>query len=144
MTEEYRYHPEINGLKVNQDGSKILLNELPVELKVRKTGKHPFKFLLFKQHQIGLARLVLECWSGMPPECRLTAKHIDGDYTNYHYKNLQWGTNGGNAKNSPKLNPQQKKEVLQKIAEGIGDSAIAKEYGTSRNAIFNLRKKQEK
>lgn len=144
MTEEYRYHPEINGLKVNQDGSKILLNEVPVDLKIRKNGKNPFRFLLYKGNQIGLARLILECWNGMPPEPRLTAKHIDGDYTNYNYKNLQWGTNGGNSKNPPKLNPKQTKEVLQKISEGVGDSAIAKDYGVTRNAIFNLRKKQEK
>ena len=141
---EFRYHPEITGLKVNENGSEILLNDLPIEVKVRKSGKHPFKFVYYKGNQIGLARLILECWSGMPPEPKLTAKHIDGDYTNYFYENLRWGTNGGNPKNPPKITPDQKKEILKKIETGTGDSAIAKEYGVSRNAIFNLRKKQEK
>lgn len=141
---KFRYHPEIEGLKVNEDGSQVLLNESPVEIKIRKSGTHPFKFWSFKGHQIGLARLVMECWNGMPPTPKLSAKHIDGDYKNYHYSNLQWGANGGNAKNPPKLNPEQKEEILKKVAEGRGDSEIAREYGVSRNAIFNIRKKQPK
>jgi transposase-like protein len=56
----------------------------------------------------------------------------------------QTKVNGGNAKNPPKLNPEQKEEILKKVAEGRGDSEIAREYGVSRNAIFNLRKKQPK
>jgi len=144
MKNEFRYHPEIPGLKVNENGSKILLNESPVEIKIRKSGKNPFRFFYYKSNQIGLAKLILECWTGMPPEPKLTAKHIDGNYSNYHYTNLQWGNNGGNSKNLPKLNPQQKKEILQKIEAGKGDSEIAKEYGVTRNAIFNFRKKQQK
>lgn len=99
---EYRYHPEIEGLKVNEDGSEVLLNEIPVSLKERSRGKHPFKFFYYKDHQIGLAKLVLECWEGMSPEPKLTAKHIDGDYSNYHHENLQWGKSGGNATYSNK------------------------------------------
>lgn len=141
---EYRYHPEIEGLKTNEDGSEIFLNEVAVEIKVRKSGNHPFRYFYYKGNQIGLARLIMECWNGMPPTPKLSAKHIDGNYNNYHYTNLQWGANGGNAKNPPKLNPEQKAEVLAKIKAGKCDSEIAKEYGVSRNAIFNIRKKQQK
>ena len=141
---EYRYHPEIEGLKTNEDGSDIFLNEIAVEIKVRKSGNHPFRYFYYKGNQIGLARLIMECWNGMPPTPKLSAKHIDGNYNNYHYTNLQWGANGGNAKNPPKLNPEQKAEVLTKIKAGKGDSEIAREYGVSRNAIFNIRKKQQK
>ncbi|TDX86215.1 helix-turn-helix domain-containing protein [Epilithonimonas xixisoli] len=141
---KFRYHPEIEGLKVNEDGSQVLLNESPVEIKIRKSGNNPFKFWIFKGQQIGLARLVMECWNGMPPTPKLSAKHIDGDYKNYHYSNLQWGANGGNSKNPAKLNPTQRAQVLTKIEAGISDSEIAREYGVSRNAIFNLRKKEEK
>lgn len=141
---EFRYHPEIEHLKVNEDGSEILLNDSEMEVKVRKSGYHPFRFIYYKGNQIGVARLVLECWQGMPPIPKLTAKHKDGDYTNYHHENLEWANVGGNSKYPPKLNPEQKKEILKKIEAGKGDSAIAKEYGVSRNAIFNLRKKQEK
>jgi hypothetical protein len=93
---EYRYHPEIEGLKVNEDGSEIFLNEQPVYLKERIRKKHPFKYFYYKDHQIGLAKLVLECWKGMSPEPNFTAKHTDGDYGNYHYENLTWGKSGGN------------------------------------------------
>ena len=141
---EFRYHPEIAGLKVNEDGSEILLNETKLEIKVRKSGRHPFKFIYYKSNQIGLAKLILECWKGMPPEPKLTAKHINGDHENYHYTNLHWNANGGNAKYPSKISPEQKKEILKKIEDGKGDSEIAREYGVTRNAIFNLRKKQEK
>ena len=29
---EFRYHPEIEGLKINEDGSEIFLNEQRVEI----------------------------------------------------------------------------------------------------------------
>lgn len=141
---EFRYHPEIEGLKVNETGSEVFLNETELQIRVKKSGNHPFRYVYFKGNMIGVARLVIECWSGMPPIPKLTARHIDGDYTNYHHSNLEWANVGGNSKNPAKLNPAQKIEILEKIKSGTGDSEIAKEYGVSRNAIFNLRKKQEK
>jgi DNA-binding CsgD family transcriptional regulator len=141
---EFRYHPEIEGLKVNENGSEILLNDQKIEIKVRKNGKNPFRFIYFKGNQIGLARLILECWGGMPPEPKLTAKHKNGDHANYHYQNLHWSGNGGNSKFPSKLTPKNKREILQKIEDGKGDSEIAKEYGVTRNTIFNLRKKEKK
>lgn len=141
---EYRYHPEIEGLKINEDGTEVFLFEKPVIIKVRKSGNHPFRFFYYKGSQIGLARLVLECWNGIADHPKLTAKYIDGNHNNYHHSNLYWSNNGGNSKYPPKINPDQKKEIFQKINDGISDSIIAREYGVSRNAIFNLRKKQEK
>lgn len=139
---EFRYHPEIKGLKVNEDGSEVLMNDMPVVLKERNRGKQPFRFFYYKDYQIGLAKLVLECWDGMAPEPQLTAKHIDCDYNNYHHKNLYWGTSGGNSKFPPKLTEDQKKEILEKFKTGQNDTEIAKEYGVSRNAISKFRKKQ--
>ena len=141
---EFRYHPEIKGLKVNEDGSEVLMNDLPVVLKERNRGKHPFRFFYYKDYQIGLAKLVLECWQGMAPEPRLTAKHIDCDYTNYHHENLRWGTSGGNSKYPPKLTEDQKKEIFKKIATGMSDPAIAKEYNVCKTVIRNIRIKETK
>lgn len=144
MTNEFRYHPEIEGLKVNEHGSEVFFKEKEIQIKVKKSGNHPFRYIQFDGIFLGVARLVLESWKGMADNRKLTAQHIDGDYTNYFYENLQWSSNGGNSKYPPKINPEQKKEILQKIADGKGDSEIAKDYGVTRNAIFNLRKKQEK
>lgn len=138
---EFRYHPEIKGLKVNEDGSEILMNDSLVVLKERNRGKHPFRFFYYKDHQIGLAKLVLECWQGLAAEPKLTAKHIDGDYTNYFHENLRWGTSGGNSKFPPKLNEDQKKEILEMIENKIDVSLIAKMYGVSKTAIQRLKNK---
>ncbi|MEI7486817.1 MAG: helix-turn-helix domain-containing protein [Chryseobacterium sp.] len=141
---EFRYHPEIPGLKINEDGSEVLLNELSIEVKTDTARKYPFRFFYYKGYLINLAKAILECWVGPSPDPTLTAKHIDGDYNNFHYKNLQWGHFGGNGRYPSKLNPEQRNEILEKIKAGISNAEIAREYGVSRNAIFNFKKKQQK
>jgi hypothetical protein len=140
---EFRYHPEIKGLKVNEDGSEVLMNDLPVVLKERNRGKHPFRFFYYKDHQIGLAKLVLECWQGLAPEPRLTAKHIDCDYTNYHHDNLRWGASGGNSKYPPKLTEDQKNDIVKIMKLETDTSLIANKYGVSKTAIRRLKSKNE-
>ncbi|MGV4413842.1 hypothetical protein [Chryseobacterium sp. T1] len=141
---EYRYHPEIEGLKVNEDGSSVLLNDAPVVIKVRKSGNHPFRYIYLNSHTIGIARLILECWTGMPPIPRLTAKHKDGDYTNYHYSNLEWGNVGGNSKNPPKLTPELEDEIMAKSAQGVSDCELARQYTLARSTIQKLKKRYSK
>ena len=141
---EYRYHPEIEGLKVNEDGSEVLFNETPQTIKVRKSGNHPFRFIYFNGKTSGIARLVLECWSGMPPIPRLTAKHKDGDYTNYHYSNLDWANVGGNSKYPPKLTPDLEREIMEKHNAGTSTCELARQYDVARNTIQKLIKRFNK
>lgn len=138
---EFRYHPEIEGLKTNENGSQVLLNEKPQEVKVRKSGKNPYRYIYYRGNVISLARLVLECWVGMPPEPKLTARFKDGNYSNYHHTNLDWGNWGGNSKYPPKLTPDLEKEILQKSAEGVSDCELARQYDVARNTIQKLKKR---
>lgn len=142
---EFRYHPEIQGLKVNEDGSEVLWNENPVELKVRDKGpgKHATKFFYFKNKQIGLAKLVLECWKGVTPDQELMPKHIDENHNNYHHSNLMWGPKGGNKKFAPKLSKEQISEILSKLEAGQTGYSLSKEYGVTRGAIYQLKSKNE-
>lgn len=143
---EFRYHPEIEGLKVNEDGSQIFLHDKQLDIKVHNKGegKATASYIYYNTKMIGLAKIVLECWKGQSPEINLTAKHIDNDTTNFHHTNLRWGKKGGNPKFPSKLTPTDQKEILQKLESGIQGSTIAKEYGVTRNAIYQLRNKQEK
>ncbi|WP_234111398.1 hypothetical protein [Chryseobacterium sp. R2A-55] len=145
MMKEYRYHPEIEGLKVNEDGSEVIWNENPVKIKVRDKGseRHAHRFFYFKNKQIGLAKLVLECWKGVTPDPQLMPKHIDEDHNNYHYSNLMWGPKGGNKKFSPKLSMTQTAEILEKLKGGQSGNSLAKEYGVTRTAIYQLRNKNK-
>lgn len=142
---EFRYHPEIEGLKVNEDGSEILWNENPVEPKIRDKGpgKHATKYFYFKNKQIGLAKLVLECWKGVTPDPELTPKHIDENHNNYHHSNLIWGPKGGNKKFAPKLSKEQISQILTKLAAGQSGYSLAKEYGVTRGSIYQLKSKNE-
>lgn len=141
---EYRYHPEIEGLKTNENGTEVLLNENPQQIKVRKSGNHPFRYIYLGGHTIGIARLVLECWQGMPPIPKLTAKHKDGDYSNYHYSNLEWANVGGNSKFPPKLTPELEEEIMEKHKKGISTCELARQYDVARNTIQKLIKRTEK
>lgn len=142
---EFRYHPEIEGLKVNEDGSEILWNENPVEPKIRDKGpgKHATKYFYFKNKQIGLAKLVLECWKGVTPDPELMPKHIDENHNNYHHSNLIWGPKGGNKKFAPKLSKEQISQILTKLAAGQSGYSLAKEYGVTRGSIYQLKSKNE-
>ena len=140
---EYRYHPEIEGLKVNEDGTSVLLNEVPVVVKVRKNGNNPFRYIYLRK-VIGLARLILECWDSLPATPKMTAKHKDGDYTNYHYSNLQWGNWGGNGRFPSKLNHELELEIIKKAKDGIGVCELGRQYGVSHTAIQSVIKKKSK
>ena len=141
---EYRYHPEIEGLKTNENGSEVLYNEQPQQIKVRKSGNHPFRYIYFGGQTIGIARLILECWSGMPPIPKLTARHKDGDYTNYHYSNLEWANVGGNSRFPPKLTPELEDEIMAKVNVGVSVCELARQYNVARNTIQRLIKRTEK
>lgn len=141
---QYRYHPEIEGLKVNEDGSEVLLNETAVAIKVMKSGNHSHRYVYLKGSKIAIAKLVLECWKEMPPVPKLTAKFKDGDYTNYHYQNLEWANVGGNSKFPPKLTPELEDEIMKKSDEGISDCELARQYNVARNTIQKLKKRYNK
>lgn len=140
---EFRYHPEIEGLKVNEDGSEILLNDKPIAIRQRKTGKHPFRYIPYRQKSIGVAKIVLECWKGLAPELGLTARHKDGDYTNYHYTNLEWGKNGGNSSIQLKLTPELEREIIKKTKEGLTIIEISKLLGVSNRTVGRVRERNK-
>ena len=139
---EFRYHPEIQGLKLNEDGSEVFIDENPVTIKVRNKGSHSAKFLYYNEKQIGLAKLVLECWEGLAPEPNQRAIHINQNLTDYHHENLKWGSKAGNPKFPPKLTIEQKAEILEKLNGGQSGNSLAVEYGVTRNAIYQLKNKQ--
>ena len=142
----YRYHPEIKGLKVNEEGSEVFLNDEEVILKIRENGegRNNTRFYYYKGKQIGLAKLVLECWKGLAPEPNQRAIHINNDQTDYHHENLKWGPKAGNTKFPPKLTKEQKEEILAKLQAGQSGNSLAIEYGVNRNTIYQLKKKEQK
>lgn len=140
---QYRYHPEIEGLKINEDGSEILMNESLVTLRTKNDRTHSLRYINYKNKRIGIARLILESWTGLAPRLNMIPKHRDGDYTNYHYSNLQWGNVGGNSKYPPKLLNDVEKEVLKAIEANVPVPDISNRYNISERSIYKLIKKQK-
>lgn len=140
---EYRYHPRITGLKTNKYESEFLINETPVAIKIIKRGNHPFRFIYYKGNQVDIARLVLGCWKEMPPTKKMTANHIDGDYTNYYHSNLEWSNWGRNSNHPLKLAPDVETRILEKSKAGLADSEIVREYSITHNIIYNFKKNKK-
>ena len=133
---EFRYHPEIEGLKVNEDGSEVFINEKTVSINTRKE-RNGSKYILFRQKRINIARLVLECWIGISPKIKMSARFKDCDYNNYHYTNLEWKSNGGNPKYDAKAKKriEQEEKINTDLEAGKRISTIASELGINRNKI---------
>lgn len=84
----YRYHPEIEGLKVNEDGTEVLFNGEPLDVRL-SSGRSEMPYVVFfgRAHSVG--KLVCEAWNGMADNPRWCASRIDRD-KGYHFTNLEW------------------------------------------------------
>lgn len=132
----YRYHPEIPGLKANEDGTTILLDGNKVRVGQSKRG---FKYIIYNTKTIGVARLVCECWHGVAPSHKHSVKRNKPNSD--HYKNLSWSIHGGNRKFTVKLSENDHKEIERRILKGDKQIDIAKDYDVSANHISRLKKK---
>lgn len=98
-------------------------------------------------------RIVALAFLGECPSV-LQINHKDGDKLNNHYSNLEYISVGenlrhalkiglrtpkkGTQKRSAKLREEYIPEIREKLANGITQSVIAKEYGVCRSLISNI------
>lgn len=148
----FRYHPEIEGLKVNEDGSKVLY--LGETLEVRKANRssrnNDLQYVYFKSSMYSIAKLVCECWNGMaenPRWCATRKVKAKG----FHYTNLFFapcGTNPEKAKASRGTRSKIKKEdvsvIEKRLIAGETLKAIAADYHTSDMSILRIKKRMKK
>jgi hypothetical protein len=92
---EFRYHPIIENLKINEDGTKILFNGESMDIKAQKLPhtKVVRRIVNVNRKTVNTIRLVCEAWHGVAPTGEHAARRIDeklGD----HYSNLCWGKKG--------------------------------------------------
>ena len=150
----YKYHPEIEGLKTNEDGSKILHFGDKMEIKKMNRRERPtdalYVNLLGKTFTI--AKLVCECWNGMAENPRWYATRREKE-KGFHYTNLYWaarGTNPQMSKGKTKRSSWSKisKEDIPNIEERLENKetlkAIAADYDTTDMSISRIKKKFEK
>lgn len=110
---EFRFHPLIEGLKVNEDGTEIYLNN---EL-IRQYHNSDGTMTVFINKSVTTMRLVCEAWHGLSENKEYVVKKIDEE-KGKHYSNLQWskrgqGINHKSSKNFCKPAQWTKKEFLE-------------------------------
>lgn len=87
---EYRFHPILEQLKCNEDGTDIRVNNEPLRIKTEPDGR---RYIHVNDRRITVIRIVCECWHGMPENMGRAARRID-EAAGDHYSNLHWGKQG--------------------------------------------------
>ena len=148
----YRYHPEIEGLKLNEDGSEVLLNgELLTVGKLKRTSRNSdMLYVYFKNKTYSVAKLVCECWNGMADNPRWYATRKE-KVKGFHYSNLIWAPCGTNLQprdrkrsNKSRVTEAEVKKIEKRLLNGETLSAIASDYSTSDMSISRIKKQMNK
>ncbi|GGA84444.1 hypothetical protein GCM10008015_26540 [Flavobacterium palustre] len=140
---QFRYHPIVEGLKINEDGSEIYLNGLLLQQhESDKTRRNPTLKVNFGNRAHSVIRLVCEAWNCLPENTSQRASKIN-ELSNNHYSNLEWkeGASNGVGNFKQKINTTDVDEILQMIESGKSLKSIAKIYGVHTSTISRLRDK---
>ncbi|MFA7448778.1 MAG: helix-turn-helix domain-containing protein [Weeksellaceae bacterium] len=146
-----RYHPLLEGLRINEDGSEIIffgqkLTGKKINRSARPTATH---LVNFNGRTLSVARLVCEAWHGLAPDRDHNATRVDPD-KGFHYTNLFWAKKGVNPNydqikfprpKSSKIPESEIPKIVERLKNGETLKAIAKEYGTSYMSISRIRKR---
>ncbi len=143
---EFRYHPIIENLQINVDGTEIIYegNKLLPRINDPKR-KTPTYRVSFGGNDYSVAKLVLEAWHGLRENIAQHPSKID-NLKNNHYTNLEWkeSPNTGIERWKQKLSPEDKDAILLRVAKGEKIRPIAREYGINETTIRNMRDKYVK
>lgn len=150
----FRYHPEIEGLKVNEDGSEVVYLGEKLETKTlnRKERVSGMRYVYFKNRTHSVAKLVCECWHGMADNPRWYATRKE-KAKGLYYTNLFWAPCGTNPeKKAAKRSSRSKikKEDIPSIEKRLKKGgpkntlkSIAKDYNTSDMSISRIKKRMK-
>lgn len=147
----YRYHPEVEGLKVNEDGSSVLYlgESLDVKDSGRKERETDLKYVYFKRRTHSVAKLICECWHGMADNPRWFAtRKVKAN--GFHYTNLFWAPCGTNPEKkdakrakSSRISKADIPKIEARLKNGETLKAIAKDYNTSDMSISRIKKRMQ-
>lgn len=149
----YRYHPEIEGLKVNEDGTEVIYcgESLEVRQLTSTSRTNGMKYVYFNSKTNSVAKLVCECWHGMSENPRWVATRKVKE-ENLQYANLYWAARGTNpgARNAKRrsnskstITTQSVPVIKERLKNGETLNAIAKDYNTSDMTISRIKKQMK-
>lgn len=148
---EFRFHPIVEGLKVNEDGTEILLNGTPMTISTDKI-KHMRKsrrLIRIGKKNVTVIRIVCEAWHGIAPTGEHAARRVD-EAAGDNYKNLYWGKKGmtisaakGVVQPTLKMTPEVYAEIMKK-SKKTSIRQLCLEYDISENRFYQYRKNHVK
>lgn len=142
---QFRFHPIVEGLRCNEDGTEILLNNIELRIKEETNG---IKYIHIGAKRVTVIRIILECWLGMPENNDMAARRHE-ENAGDHYSNLYWGKQGMTLKNAKvreynyKISKEEFEELQKRKAKRELRKAL-KEKGHSINAYNNAVKRYGK
>lgn len=151
---DFRYHPILEGLKVNEDGSVITYNgEKLRTYKMNRTARNSDTQLVsFNGSTFSVARLVCECWHGMAPSIDYNATRVENE-KGFHYSNLYWAKKGVNPNYSKIKFPRSSRskipecdipKIVERLKNGETLRAIALDYQTTDMSISRIKNRYVK
>jgi hypothetical protein len=149
---KYRYHPILEDLKVNEDGTDIVYKTKSLDIKIyaRANKSVLMKIVNINHKTLTTMRLVCECWHGMPENPELVVKKID-QQKGEHYSNLCWSKHGvGVSHNSksifnvlPKFTEAQFIELMSELKPKEDITKFLKRKKVSTKAYYSAKKRYE-
>lgn len=142
---EFRYHPLIEGLKVNEDGTEIYFNNiLLIPFENDKSRENPTLKVRFNGKGHSVTRLVCESWNVLSEHIGQRAAKLNPLNGN-HYSNLEWREGANGVENFiPKIKASDTDDIMTLLENKTPVAEIAKMYGVHSSRIYRLRDKYGK
>lgn len=143
---DFRYHPIIKELKINEDGTEIYFKDVLLRsFENDKNREIPTLKVNFHSRGHSVTKLVCEAWNGIRNHTGQKVSKIDVKAGN-HYSNLEWkeGASNGVGIFKQKLTISDNEEIIELIKAGKKNSEIARLYNVNSATIGRIKNKYVK
>jgi len=143
---DFRYHPIIEELRINEDGTEIYLkNVLLRSFENDKKRETPTLKVNFHSRAHSVTKLVCEAWNGLREHTGQRVSKVDIIAGN-HYSNLEWkeGASNGIGNFKQKLNISDVTEIVELLKTDKTMSEIGRMYGVNSATILRIKQKNDK
>ena len=143
---EFRYHPIIEGLKVNENGTEVYYNgNLLAQFVTDKSRQTPTYKVNFQNKAHSVSRLVCEAWNGLRQHSGQRVSKIN-DLSDNHYSNLEWkeGSANGVGNFAQKIKADDLDNIIELLKSNKSQVEIAKMYNVHKCTIGRIHNKYVK
>jgi len=138
---EFRNHPIIKGLRINENGSEIYKDGVLLRaFENDKNRKNPTLKVNFNGVAHSVAKLVCEAWNKPREHIGQRASKIN-DLGDNHYSNLEWreGASNGVGQFKQKIKPDDIDDIIELLKNKHPVIKIAKTYNVNPCTIYRIK-----